>query len=250
MTTPDQKESPSLARASIFATTHWNVVIKAAGKDSEERNAALEKLCSTYWPPVFVILRREGCSENDAKDFTQQFFMRLIERNDFRTVDASKGKFRSFIRAALMHFLSNERDRMRAAKRGGGRMIVSLDSIPLEQLQSLGCSNSIPPDKLFDFRWAVTVLSEAVSKLQEEMTKAGKREQFEKLKGFLTAEPRLGEYAEVANHLAVKPQAVAVAVHRLRQRYGELVRSEIASTVSSPAEVEEEMRDLHAALGL
>ena len=231
-----------------FLTTHWSVVLTAGRESSSAGAAALEQLCRTYWFPLFAFLRRKGFGDEDAKDLTQQFFTRLLERNDFRGVEARKGKFRTFLLTSLTHFVSNERDRAQAAKRGGGKIIFSLDAIPPEQFQRVEPASDLSPDKLFDQRWAMTLLDTAVMRLQAEMTDADRAGQFELLKKFLTEEPAEGEYIELAKRLGNSSQAVAVAVHRLRQRYRQLVRAEVANTVSSPTEVEEEMRHLFAAL--
>jgi len=231
-----------------FATTHWSVVVQAGGEPSSAAVVALEKLCRTYWFPLYAFLRRKGLAEEDAKDLTQQFFTRLLERNDFRAVDARRGKFRTFLLTALTHFLANERDRARAAKRGGGKIIFSLDAISPEQFQCIEPSSNLSPDKLFDQRWAVKLLEAAMTRLQTEMIAANRPAQFEELKKFLTDEPDEGDYAAVAARLGSTSQAVAVAVHRMRLRYRQLVRSEVANTVSSPAELEEEMYHLRAAL--
>ena len=231
-----------------FLTTHWSVVLTAGRESSSAGAAALEQLCRTYWFPLFAFLRRKGFGDEDAKDLTQQFFTRLLERNDFRGVEARKGKFRTFLLTSLTHFVSNERDRAQAAKRGGGKIIFSLDAIPPEQFQRVEPASDLSPDKLFDQRWAMTLLDTAVMRLQAEMTDADRAGQFELLKKFLTEEPAEGEYIELAKRLGNSSQAVAVAVHRLRQRYRQLVRAEVANTVSSPTEIEEEMRHLFAAL--
>ncbi len=221
---------------------------KAGAEGSAESVHALEKLCHTYWFPLFAYLRRKGFTEADGKDLTQQFFARLLERKDFQTVDARKGRFRTFLLAALGHFLSNERDFAHAAKRGGGRPVLSLEAMATEEWQRFEPATALSPDKLFDQRWAMTLLANAVARLRAEMVAAEKLSQFEVLKTFLTNEPAPGEYAQVAQRLEVSSQAVAVSVHRLRQRYRELVRAEVADTVSGPLEVEEEMRHLFAAL--
>lgn len=235
-------------QVSTFATTHWSVVLQAGEERTAQGQAALETLCRTYWFPLFAFLRRKGHTEADAKDLTQQFFALLLERRDFQTVDARKGKFRTFLLTSLTHFLSNERDRAQAAKRGGGKIIISLDALPPEQFQRYEPATDLAPDKLFDQRWAMALLETAVARLQAEMATAGKADVFEQLKVFLTTEPREGEYAAAATRLGCASASVAVMVHRLRQRYRELVRAEVANTVSSPLEVEEEMRHLSAAL--
>jgi RNA polymerase sigma-70 factor (ECF subfamily) len=248
MTDPDQLNPVPAGRNSFFSTTHWSVVLQAGSEHLGESSSALEKLCRTYWFPLFAFLRRKGRSEEDAKDLTQQFFSRLLERRDFQTVDARKGKFRTFLLTSLTHFLSNERERAQAAKRGGGKTIFSLDGLTPDQLRRYEPASDLTPDKLFDQRWALTLLETAVAQLQAELAVAGKGEQFVELKTFLTNEPRDGEYAILAKRLGGTGQAIAVTVHRMRQRYRELVRAEVASTVSSPTEVEEEMRHLCAAL--
>lgn len=248
MTDSDTGNASSGTRNPVFATTHWSVVLKAGEDISPAGTVALEKLCRTYWFPLFAFLRRKGHPEEDAKDLTQQFFTRLLERKDFQTLDARKGKFRTFLLASLTHFLANERDHAQAAKRGGGRIPISLDAISPEQFQRLEPATNLSPDKLFDQRWAMTLLEEAVGRLRAEMVRADKGVQFEQTKSFLTDDPRDGDYATVAERLGVPSQSVAVLVHRLRQRYRELVRAEVANTVSSPTEVAEEMRHLYAAL--
>ena len=247
MTHSGQGESCFTGRP-VFATTHWSVVLQTGDGQSPECLAALEKLCRTYWFPLFAFIRRNGYAEEDAKDLTQQFFARLLARRDFQTVDARKGKFRTFLLAALTHFLANERDRAQAAKRGGGRTILSFDEMNAEEFRRYEPASDISPDKLFDRRWAMTLLAQAVNHLQKEMGAVGKLEQFERLKGFLTNDAADGEYAQVAGQLKCAGQTVGVLVHRLRQRYRELVRAEVAHTVSSPTEVDEEMRHLLAAL--
>jgi RNA polymerase sigma-70 factor (ECF subfamily) len=248
MANPDQSDAESAQRNPVFATTHWSVVLQAGENHSAQGSVALERLCRTYWYPLYAFIHRQGRPEADAKDLTQEFFARLLERNDFQAVDARKGKFRTFLLASLTHFLSNQRDHAQAAKRGGGKAIISLDAITEEQWHRLEPATDLSPDKLFDQRWAITLLEQAASQLREEMAAAGKVEPFEQLKTFLTNEPQEGEYAAVAERLGSTSQAVAVAVHRMRQRYRELVRVEVAHTVSSPLEVEEEMRHLYAAL--
>jgi RNA polymerase sigma-70 factor (ECF subfamily) len=232
----------------VFATTHWTVVLKAGDVQTSEGNAALEKLCRTYWRPIYAYIRRQGYSEADGQDLAQQFFAELLRRNAFGQVDARKGKFRTFLLACLGHFLSNRRDYEKAAKRGGGRELISFDAMTMEELRAWEPRSELTPDKVFDQRWAMRLLEEAVARLQEEMTAAGKGKQFERLKPYLASEPVDGEYDQVATDLGVAPPTVAVLVHRMRQRCGELVRLEVANTVSSPLELEEEMRHLNEVL--
>jgi RNA polymerase sigma-70 factor (ECF subfamily) len=237
-----------LPPARQFNTTHWSVVLRAGQGLSSQGIEALENLCRTYWPPLYSFIRRQGYGPEDAQDLTQSFFTRLLERNDFRAVDPRKGKFRTFLLSSLTHFLSNERDWSRAAKRGGGRQIISLDALEPEQLFSAEPAVNLSPDKVFDLRWAMTVLEEALRTLAAEMASGGRTRQLELLRPYLTEEPLEGEYATVAGHLGMTSQAVAVSVHRLRQRYRELVRAAVAQTVASPLDLEEEMRHLYQAL--
>jgi len=231
-----------------FHTTHWSVVLQAGQVASPESDAALEKLCRAYWFPVFAFAQRRGYGPEDAKDLTQEFFSRLLARNDFAGLDPQKGKFRTFLLTAFTHFLSNERDRAATLKRGGGRTLLSLDEFSPEQLSALASAESCPPAKEFDWRWALAVLEQALQQFQEETAAAGKSRQFELLSPFLAAEADAGDYARVAAQLGVADASVAVLVHRLRQRYRELVRAVVAQTVATAVEIEEEMRHLFAVL--
>jgi DNA-directed RNA polymerase specialized sigma24 family protein len=230
--------------AGRFQTTHWSVVLLAGQEQSAERAAALEKLCRAYWHPIYAFARRKGCGEEDAKDLTQQFFSLLLERNDFAGVDPQKGKFRTFLLTSFTHFLSNEYDRANALKRGGGKTDFSLDELLSDQLNQFEPAGDCSAANLFDLRWAMAVLERALTELKTEMSAAGKAGQFELLKTFLTAAAGESGYEGVAQKLGVADSSVAVLVHRLRLRYRELVRAEVGQTVSSPTELEEEMRHL------
>jgi len=234
--------------AGQFSTTRWSVVLMAGRAMSPESEAALEKLCRAYWQPVCSFARRKGWNEEDAKDLTQQFFASLLERRDFSGLDPRKGKFRTFLLSAFTHFLANEYDRATALKRGGGHTILSLDQIAPDELGSASPASDVAPDTIYDTRWAQTILQAALRQLRQEMSAANKQRQFEELKHFLTANAAPGEYALIAQKLGVEASAAPVMVHRLRQRYRELVRAEVAQTVSSPLELEEEMRYLFAVL--
>ena len=231
-----------------FATTRWSVVLEAGKGNSSEAAVALENLCRTYWYPLYAFIRRKGFGVEDAKDLTQQFFALLLMRSDFGTVDPHKGKFRTFLLTALTHFLSNEWDRAHAAKRGGGQIAIPLDELRPEQLYTIESGSDLSADRLFDLRWATTVLQQALARLREEMAASGKAGQFDELKRFLTDDAAAGEYDAVGKRLGSNSKTVAVAVHRLRQRYRDLVRAEVANTVSSPLEIEEEMQHLLAVL--
>jgi RNA polymerase sigma-70 factor (ECF subfamily) len=234
--------------AGQFSTTRWSVVLLAGREMSPESEAALEKLCRAYWPPVCVFARRKGWNQEDAKDLTQQFFAGLLQRKDFSDLDRRKGKFRTFLLAAFTHFLANEYDRASAQKRGGGRMILSLDQLPPEDFGGASAAAEVAPDTLYDVRWAQTILHAALRQLKEAMSKEDKLGQFDELKHFLTVNAAAGEYALIAPKIGVEASSVPVLVHRLRQRYRELVRAEVAQTVSTPLELEEEMRYLFAVL--
>jgi len=234
--------------AGQFSTTRWSVVLLAGQETSPESAAALEKLCRAYWQPICGFARRRGWSEEDAKDLTQQFFARLLARNDFQGLDPRQGKFRTFLLAAFTHFLANEYDRVNALKRGGGRVIISLDEFSSDELGGLPSADGVSSVNLFDLGWAQAILTAALRQLKEGMVKADKKNQFEALNPFLTANAEAGEYAVAAEKLGVDVSSVPVLVHRLRQRYRELVRQEVAQTVSSPVELEEEMRHLFAVL--
>jgi DNA-directed RNA polymerase specialized sigma24 family protein len=231
-----------------FSTTRWSVVLLAGQEASSESAAALEKLCRAYWLPIYFFARRKGWEDADAKDLTQQFFTQLLARKDFSGLDPRKGKFRTFLLAAFTHFLANEYDRSSAIKRGGGQKILSLDAFPPDELGEGIMSGTASPGDLFDQRWAKTILQTALLRLKEEMWQAGKSEMFDALKPFLTVTAAAGDYAELAGKLAVEVSSAPVMVHRLRQRYRECVREEVAQTVTSPVELDEEMRHLFAVL--
>lgn len=222
-----------------------------AGKTHSAQCAeALERLCRTYWLPLYFFVRGRGFGAEDAQDLTQQFFLTLLARNDFSTVNPAKGKFRTFLLTSLTHFLANEWDRSKAAKRGGGKTIISLEGIKAEESYQVELSHHISPDKSFDQRWAISVLEQALLQLERELMQQGKQKLFEELKQFLTNDPKEQDYSEVAVGLGMSNQHVAVTVFRLRKRYGELVRSEVAQTVASPLDLEDEMRHLFQALML
>jgi DNA-directed RNA polymerase specialized sigma24 family protein len=169
-----------------FNTTHWSVVLLAGESHSSLSREALETLCKTYWRPLYVFIRRQGHSEDDARDLTQEFFAVLLERNDLGAIDPHKGKFRTFLLTALSHFLSNERDYARAAKRGGGRELISLDELESERGSLAAPAPELSPDRLFDHRWAITILERALNHLRLEQLQAGKGEQFDELRGYLS----------------------------------------------------------------
>jgi DNA-directed RNA polymerase specialized sigma24 family protein len=246
-TTLDQTHVLCAGKAQ-FTTTHWSVVLAAGQSGTAQSAEALEALCRTYWFPLYAFVCRRGYEEHEAQDLTQEFFARLLAKDYLRAVDRAKGKFRSFLLAALEHFLAKEWRRANAQKRGGGVSFVPLD----DQSTGLGsvqvAAPGLSPEEFFDQQWAIAVLGQAVGKLQREYRAAGKDAVFEELKIYLTGQRRDASYAELAVKLKTTEAAMKMAVSRMRQRYGELLRAEIASTVSSPGEVEEELRALFAAL--
>lgn len=245
---PDERPSTSRPSDGYFATTHWTVVVNARAGDSSIARASLEKLCQSYWYPLYAFVRRQGHGPHDAQDLTQEFFARLLEKNYLGDVDRARGRFRSFLLASLKHFLANEWDRRRAQKRGGGQVHVPIDPQSAEERYGLEPGHAQTPEKLFERRWALTLLDQVLEKLSAEFAATGKAEQFEQLKATLTNDRGTVPYASIATNLGQSEGAVKVAVHRLRQRYREVLRAEIAHTVATPAEVEEELRHLFSAL--
>lgn len=233
----------------IFATTHWSVVQLAARNDTPRAQRALSALCEAYWYPLYAYVRRQGHSSHDAQDLTQEFFARLLEANSLLNLDPKRGRFRAWLLASLKHFLANKWGRARTAKRGGGKATVSLDEVTAEERYRLEPPDELSADKIFERRWAMTLLDTVVNALRDEYARDGKLAIFEKLKPCLAGSRESQPYAELAREFAMTEGAVKVAVHRFRQRYRELLRREIAHTVSSPAEVDEEIRYLFSVLG-
>jgi len=231
-----------------FATTHWSVVRAAGRPETAQYQQAMKALCETYWLPIYVYLRRCGHRQDAAEDYTQGFFTCLLEKEGLRLADAKRGKFRSFLLTALKHFLANERDRNHALKRGGGRRILSLDWEAAEGRYAVQPAGGVSPERVFERSWALTVLDRAMSRLEEELVRKGRGELFDHLKAYMTAGEETMPYQDVARTLGMTENAVKVAVHRLRRRYRELLREEIAHTVTEESEIDEEIRDLFAAL--
>jgi RNA polymerase sigma factor (sigma-70 family) len=238
--------SLGIAAEARFATTHWSVVLAAGHDSSPNAEAALETLCRVYWFPLYTYVRRKGHSPEDAQDLTQAFFERLLQQHTLSRARRERGRFRSFLLTSLQNFLGHEWEKARAEKRGGGCRPLPWDQVSAESSYQLEAVSELPPDRAFEQRWALALFQQALNRLHEEFVLAGKGEVFEQLKCFLTQETGENGYAGVAERLGMTPSTVPVAVHRLRKRYGELVREEIAHTVSSSAEIEEEMRYLIA----
>jgi len=232
-----------------FATTHWSVVLAAAGQDLYERTEALEKLCRTYWYPLYAYVRRRGFGPEDAQDLTQEFFTRLLKKNYPAQADRAKGKFRSFLLLTLSHFLADEFDRATARKRGGGQVFISLDQDVAEGRYRRELAVDLSPEKLFERRWAQSVLEQALKRLRAEYENENQPEACAVLKTFEPGEQLTLSYTEAASRLGLTESALKSKIHRLRQRHRELVREEIAQTVCTAAEVDEELRHLITVLG-
>ena len=231
-------------RFRVFPTTHWSVVLAAGDTKSPQARESLEKLCRAYWYPLYAYVRRKGYHAEDSQDLTQEFFGRLLAKNFLSVADRKKGRFRSFLLGSLEHFLAREWTKAHAKKRGSGQRPRSLDEQDAEGRYLREPAHELTPESLFDRRWATALLETAMNKLREECIDARKGELFEGVKGQLSGEKGEGSYAEVAGALQMSEGAVKVAVHRLRRRYGELIRAEVAQTVGGPEEVEEELHYL------
>jgi len=227
----------------FFLTTRWTVVLTAREQDSQS-GEALETLCRTYWYPLYAFIRRQGSAPADAEDLTQAFFAKFLEKHYLQSVNPAKGKFRSFLLASLKHFLANEWDRARTRKRGGGAVHLSLDSAAAESRYLQEPVDAMTPEKIFDREWALTLLELVLARLRREFSEEGKGGLFEQLKVVLTAGKGAVSHAEIAGRLGMSEGAVKVAAHRLRRRYREVLKEEIAQTVSGPEQVEEEIRAL------
>jgi RNA polymerase sigma-70 factor (ECF subfamily) len=239
--------SPAPVSPAAFTTTHWSVVLEAQG-ESPAAQEALEHLCRTYWRPIYSFVRREGVSPEEAKDVTQGFFALILERKDFQSVRQEKGRLRSFLLASLKHFMANERRDAATIKRGGGRMPIPLDWIGSEDSGEFDRREMLSPDLLYDHRWAFTVLDRVFARLREESEKSLNPPLLQRLNTLLSDEPDRPSQAEIARDFDMTENAVKQAFHRLRQRYRQLLREEVAHTVATPAEIEDELRHLIAAL--
>jgi RNA polymerase sigma-70 factor (ECF subfamily) len=231
-----------------FATTQWSLVISAADRSSPRAQQALAELCAAYWYPLYAFVRRQGSSAAEAEDLTQGFFLALLEKEFLAATDPEKGRFRTFLLLCLKRYLANERDRDRAQKRGGGRRLVSINRDDAESRYQAEPADTATPERVFERRWALVLLDQVLARLEDEYGQSGKTPLFAKLKMYLVADEPAARYAGVAVELGLSEGAVKVAVHRLRRRYGELLRAEVARTLERPAEVKEEIQALFAAL--
>lgn len=248
MATDDTGMPSANGRPTSFQTTHWSVIL-AAGQDGDTKTAtALERLCQTYWFPIYAYLRRQNHDSHEAQDLTQAFFAHLLERDRLRSVHPDKGKFRSFLIAALKNFLVNEHDKRQCLKRGGQFTFIPLDVENGETRYHLEPFHELTPDKAFERTWALATLDAVLRRLRDEYTADGKAELFGTLQPYLSGDKGATPYSEVANQLGLTESAVKMAVLRLRRRFGESLRQEIAQTVAEPSEIDEEIRCLFAAV--
>ncbi len=238
-----QNEPATSFGGAMFATTHWSVVLQA-GQSSQ----ALERLCAEYWRPLYAFLRRQGHDAHQAKDLTQAFFLSLLERNDFALVDRERGRFRTFLIVSLKHFLANAREREQTQKRGGHIPHLALELLESEEYRGSEPADHLTPDQVYDRQWALSLLDTVLRHLQGELQAAGKGHLFERLCPLLTGEKSQATYAELAQEFGLTESAVKVTVHRMRQRYREMLREEVGRTVSSPNQIEDELSELIAVL--
>jgi len=227
-----------------FETTHWTVVLAAKGANSEAASAALNRLCEAYWLPLYTFVRRSGHNVEEAKDLTQGFFARLLEKDYLKGLQPDRGKFRTFILVALKRYLANEWDRANRQKRGGGMQVISLNETGMEAACEAGLADVRTPEHAFDQKWAGALLQRVIRQLAAEACATGRGDLFESLRGFLTGEQDQSVYPEVAQTLRMSEGTLRVNIHRLRRRYRELLRFEVAQTVENPEEIDSEIRHL------
>jgi RNA polymerase sigma-70 factor (ECF subfamily) len=243
----EDSTDPPVGGGAVFRTTQWSLVINAGSDDSLVALAALEQLCQRYWYPLYAYVRRSGYSNADAADLTQSFFARVLEKNSLAGLAPGVTRFRSFLLTALKNFIINEWQRANRLKRGGRQQIISLDQTADELYRAEPADNA-SPDKLFERRWALSVIELGLARLRAEFVASERPELFDALKPALSVDKLEKPYAQIGLALGLSESAIKVAVHRLRKRFGELVRAEVAETIQDPSGVEEEMRYLITAL--
>jgi RNA polymerase sigma-70 factor (ECF subfamily) len=246
--TPREQKAHSSSGPRRFRTTHWSIVVAAGRPSSPQARDALSSLCEAYWYPLYAYIRRKGHSAADAQDLTQEFFTWLLEKNLPGKADRTRGRFRSFLLTSLDHFLAKHWRRAGAAKRGGGQRVLSLDLAGAEDRYTLEPAHEVTAEMIYQRRWALVLLEKTLASLRDEFARRGKLELFELFKPHLGGDETTVPYGQIAEALGKTEGAVKVAVHRLRQRCRELLRAEIAQTVSGPDEVDEELRDLFASV--
>ena len=228
----------------VFATTHWSVVLAAGQRELPQAAVALEQLCRTYWYPLYVFVRRQGNSPEDAQDLTQDFFSRLLDKNYLTKADRERGKFRTFLLQSLKNFLVNQWKRAGRLKRGGGLECISIDANVAEDCYAAELASESNPDAAYDQSWAVTLIERVLADLRQEYTAPDKARLFEEIKGFIWGDKSAASYAQIAESLKLTEGSVKVAVHRLRKRFRELLRAEVGNTVVRPEDIDGELRHL------
>lgn len=246
---PETDDHPPLDSPASFVTTHWSLVLAAGRRAQPDADQALASLCQSYWFPLYAYVRRRTADVHEAQDLVQGFFTRLLEKDLLAVADPERGRFRAFLLTALKHFLANEWSKEQAQKRGGGQVALALDFDSGESRYSLEPAHDLTAERLYEKQWVLTLLDRVLASLRAECQAAGKEAQFQLLKPFLGGGRGEGSYAAVARDLGMTEGAVKTAAHRLRQRYRELLRSELAQTVAHPADVDDEIRYLFTALG-
>ena len=239
--------APAGHRGAAFTTTHWSVVLQAQGESAAAQDA-LGKLCRTYWRPIYGFVRRQGVGAEEAKDLTQGFFAMLLERRDLNSVRQEKGRLRSYLLTSLKHFLTNERNRAMAIKRGEGQRLIPLEDLREHEGVGFGPTETLAADQIYERRWALSVLDQVFARLGDEYRATGNIQLFDRLQKSLTDEPDHPSPANIAHELGMTENAVRQASFRLRQRYRQLMREEIAHTVEVPGDIEDELRHLIAVL--
>lgn len=231
-----------------FAATRWSIVIAAGHRSSPDSRRALESLCQTYWYPLYVYVRRRVTDVHEAQDLTQEFFTTLLERNALEAADRERGRFRSFLLTACRNFLADEWDKAKAQKRGGGRRTIPLNFQDAESRYSFEPADDLTPERLYEQQWALTFLEHVLSRLHDEFVAKGKEHHFQALKPFLSGDNEAGSYEAAARELGISEAAARVTAYRMRRRYREILRAEIAETVAELCEVDDEIRSLRATL--
>jgi len=231
-----------------FQTTSWSLVRAAAGAPTTSSKEALAELCQKYWLPVYSFIRRNGYDREKSQDLTQGFFALLIEKQYLLDTDRKRGKFRSFLLTAVKHFLVNEWDRENALKRGGGKVMISMDIATAEKRNKSTAMEAETPESLFERRWVYSLLEIVMTKLQAEFADAGKADEFKRLSPFLIEDSKTGRYKSLAEEMKTSEGALRMSVHRIRRRYLQILRTEIADTVAKPEDIDEELRYLYTIL--
>lgn len=239
---PEVCQEGKLTLSPVFRTTHWSVVLAAGTLKPTDAHTALERLCETYWYPLYCFIRRKGHTPDDAQDLTQGFFAKLLERNQIELAKRERGLFRTFLLSSLENYLHNEHERKMTQKRGGGREVLSLDAQTAEQRYAVEPMDRLSPEEIYNRRWAQTLLATTLKRLRDEFSTRGRVDLFDSLEPHLWKDNSRTPYSEIAANLCMSESAVKMTLHRLKQNYRDLLREEIAQTVESEKELEDELR--------